>query len=392
MKHKSYLFLNPILSIPMLLRIFFMTLIGICFTLNTDTRLRLAKINKPENITANQLCQQQYRYLRIDSMMQALAANRNYNGVMLVAEEGKQIYKKSFGYVRKDTLQKFDTTYQMQLASVSKPFTAMAVLLLIEKGLLNYDDDIKKWFPKLRYKGITIQNLLQHTSGLPDYINDNYIFIKYAKNKGKGIVWTNQDLINVLEKQKIGLRFATGKKFSYSNTGYALLATIIEKVSKQKFPNFMRENIFLRLGMTQTFVYQPSMTDIETIREDYREGIMGAKGIYSTVDDMLKFDQALYSNKLLKQATLDSAYSQGSTNKNERFDYGFGWRLRNSEVGDRIVYHRGLWEDANPMFIRFVECNRTIISLHHPTSSDHWNFIESIQQILNESHAICADF
>lgn len=369
-----------------------MTLIGICFTLDTDTRLRLAHINKPENITANQLCQQQYRHLRIDSMMQELAANRNYNGVMLVAEEGKQIYKRAFGYVRKDTLQKFDTTYQMQLASVSKPFTAMAVLLLIEKGLLNYDDDIKKWFPKLRYKGITVQNLLQHTSGLPDYINDNYIFIKYAKNKGKGIVWTNQDLINVLEKQKIGLRFATGKKFSYSNTGYALLATIIEKVSKQKFPNFMRENIFLRLGMTQTFVYQPSMTDIETIREDYREGIMGAKGIYSTVDDMLKFDQALYTNKLLKQATLDSAYSQGSTDKNERFDYGFGWRLRSSEVGDRIVYHRGLWEDANPMFIRFVECNRTIISLHHPTSSDHWNFIESIQQILNESHAICADF
>ncbi len=376
----------------MLLRILLMTFVGICLSFDSNNRLRWAAINKPDNITANQLCQQQYRHRHIDSMMQDVATNHNFNGVMLIAENGKPIYKKAFGYFRKDTLKPFDTTQVMQLASVSKPFTAMAVLLLIEKGQLQFDDEIAKWFPKIKHKGITIRHLLQHTSGLPDYINDNYLFIKFAKNKGRGIVWTNNDLIRVLETQKIHLRFKTGKRFSYSNTGYALLASIVEKVSKKSFPKFMKENIFLPLGMVHTFVYQPSMTDIENIREDYREGIMGAKGIYSTVEDMLKFDQALYSKKLLKTSTLDSAFVQGMTSENEKFDYGFGWRLRSSIVGDRIVYHRGLWEDANPMFIRFVECNRTIISLHHPTNSDHWNFIESIQQILNESETVCADF
>jgi CubicO group peptidase (beta-lactamase class C family) len=386
------LFTHYFLSLSMLLRVSLMTLMGVLLTLHANNRLPLAKNLMHTNLTANQLCQQQYRHRLIDSMMQDLAMHRNFRGVMLVAENGEQVYKKAFGYVRKDTLQPFDTTYTMQLASVSKPFTAVAVLQLIEKGLLNYDDDIKKWFPKLRYKGITIHHLLQHTSGLPDYINDNYLFIKYAKNKGKGIIWTNQDLINVLEKQKINLRFSTGKKFSYSNTGYALLATIIEKVSQKSYPKYMKENIFLPLGMVHTFVYQTSMEHIETIREDYREGIMGAKGIYSTVDDMLRFDQALYNSKLLKISTLDSAFRQGSTTEQERFDYGFGWRLRSTELGDRIVYHRGLWEDANPMFIRFVECNRTIISLHHPTSSDHWGFIEAIQQVMNESQTVCAGF
>jgi CubicO group peptidase (beta-lactamase class C family) len=376
----------------MIVRTLFLTIIGIFLAVGKEQRLQLFRTNKPHNSVAIEMCKQQYRNIHIDSMMQSMAGGeKGYHGVILIADNGKPVYKKAFGYVRKDTMKKFDTSYCMQLASVSKPLTAIGVMLLAEKGLLSYNDDIKKWFPALRYKGITVRHLLQHTSGLADYINDNHLFIKY--NKGKNNVWTNTDLLNVLVKQKISLRFTTGKKFSYSNTGYALLALIIEKVSHKPFPEYMKQNVFIPAGMKSTFVYEKSMdSEIEQIRHDYREGIMGAKGIFSTVDDMLQLDQALYTEKLLKKSTLDSAYQGGLTDKQESFEYGYGWRMRTSQTGERIIYHRGFWEDANPMFIRFVDCNRTIISLHHPTKHDHWGFVEAVEKILNESEGICQEF
>ncbi len=376
----------------MIVRTFFMAVLGMFFAFGTESRLKLYLKNKPKNIRANEICKQQYRYLQIDSLMKTITkqGKKSYNGVILIAENGKPVYKQAFGYVRNDTMRNFDTAYCMQLASVSKPLTAIGIMVLAERGLLSYDDNIKKWFPKLKYTGITVKNLLQHTSGLADYINDNYIFIKYQKNKKA--IWTNTDLLNVLIKNKISLRFTTGKKFSYSNTGYALLALIIEKVSNMTYPEYMKKHVFKPAGMKNTFVYEKTMDSIETIRQDYREGIMGAKGIYSTVDDMLSLDQALYNYKLVKKATLDSAYQQGHTKSQESFDYGYGWRMRASQTGERIIYHRGFWEDANPMFIRFVDCNRTIISLHHPTNSDNWDLIDAIENILNESEGICQDF
>jgi CubicO group peptidase (beta-lactamase class C family) len=384
--------INSKTAFTMLVRTFFFTIFGLFLAVGSEQRLDLFKKHKPTNPVAVNMCKQQYCNLSIDSLMKVVTTGeKGYHGVILVAENGKPIYKRAFGCVRKDTTKKFDTSYCMQLASVSKPLTAIGIMLLAEKGLLNYDDDIKKWFPKLRYNGITVKHLLQHTSGLPDYINDNYLFIKYVK--GKNTVWTNADLLNVLVKNKISLRFSTGKKFSYSNTGYALLASIIEKVSGKTYPAYMKEKVFEPLDMKNTFVYEQSMkTAIEHIRHDYREGIMGAKGIYSTVDDMLRLDQALYTEKLLSKASLDSAYKNGLTDKKENFEYGYGWRMRTSQTGERIIYHRGFWEDANPMFIRFVDCNRTIISLHHPTNTDHWGFVETIEQILNESEGICQDF
>jgi CubicO group peptidase (beta-lactamase class C family) len=382
---------NPKSPLLMLVRTLFLTIFGVFFVLGNETRKQLFLINKPKNRIANEMCKQQYRHIQIDSLMQNISkGKKGYNGVILIAENGKAVYKQAFGYIRKDTLRSFDTAYCMQLASVSKPLTAIGIMTLAEKKMLAYTDDIQKWFPKLRYKGITVKHLLLHTSGLPDYLNDNQVFIKY--NKNKKAIWTNKDLLEVLLKHKIALRFTTGKKFSYSNTGYALLALIIEKVSGMSYPAYMKKYVFVPAGMKNTFVYEKTMDSIATIRQDYREGIMGAKGIYSTVEDMLKLDQALYDGKLLHKETLALAYEQGTTDKNEKFDYGYGWRMRISQTGERMIYHRGFWEDANPMFIRFVDCNRTIISLHHPTNTDNWDFIDAIEQILNESEGICKDF
>lgn len=371
----------------MLFRSLCLTVLGMLLTIGKDRQLELFNKHKIVNQPLREICQKQFCQSRIDSLMNRLADNKMFNGVLLVAEQGKVVYKKAFGYVRKDSAQQFDTTYCMQLASVSKPITAIGVLILVEQGKLSLDDDIKKWFPKLPYKNITVKNLLQHTSGLPDYINDEYVFYKHIKNKQK--IMDNQDLIDLLEKKKIPLRFTTGKKFGYSNTGYALLATIVEKVSGMTFQSYMKKYVFEPANMKHSFIYDKSRTDIALIRKDYREGIVGAKNVYSTVDDLLKLDQALYQEKLLKNSTLQSAYAHGQTNKAEQFEYGFGWRIKSSSMGDRLIYHRGLWEDANPIFVRFVDCNRTIISLNHPTRYSHWYVVGEVEKILNESNSIC---
>jgi CubicO group peptidase (beta-lactamase class C family) len=268
--------------------------------------------------------------------------------------------------------------------------TATAILMLIEQGLLNYDDDIKKFFPRLPYKNVTVRHLLNHTSGIPDYINSEYLFRRYVKDRKSYM--SNDELINILSKYHIKAHFESGTHHRYSNTGYALLASIVEKVTNTPFADFMKNQLFEKAEMYNTYCFTKSLNE-SLIRKDYRETILGAKGVFSTVEDMLKFDQALYKGKLLKYSTLDSAYAKGSTTDSTSFDYGLGWRIRQNEHGERLIYHKGLWEDANPMFIRFVDCNRTIISLNHPLRrSNSWDIIHTIAQIMNESEAVCSSF
>jgi CubicO group peptidase (beta-lactamase class C family) len=327
-------------------------------------------------------------HLLIDSMHKA----GNYSGVLLVAENGNVIFKKAYGRSWYDTTQVFTVNTAMQLASVSKPFTAMAILILAEKGLVNYHDDITKYFPNLKYKGITVKHLLNHTSGLPDYLNRPWLFAKYI---GKKSELTNEGLLEILEKNanKLRLDFTPGKQHRYSNTGYALLALIVERASGMSFKTFMSQHIFMPLGMTSTFIYDKSKK-IKMLREEEpKDGVWGDKGVFSTVDDMLKWDQALYTEKLIKRKTLEEAFSQGVTLDETKFDYGYGWRIAQSDNGEKIIYHKGLWQGANPMLIRIVECNRTVISLN-PVSSKYnsWEMVYKINRIMNESEKVCAGY
>jgi len=332
------------------------------------------------------LCKSDYRVCMLTLLMDSVVKSGNYNGVLLVAENGHVIFRKAYGKSKIDTAHKFAQTSQMQLASVSKPFTAAAIMMLKERGLLDFDDNITKYIPELRYKDITVRHLLNHSSGIPDYINESRRFKKTFYRK----TWlTNDDLVEYLAKNKTPQYFKAGERHEYSNTGYALLATIVERVSGESFAEFMQKNIFDKTGMKNTFLCSPERRPKMLRDKEPLDGILGDKGIFSTVDDMFAWDRILYTNRLISQETLEEAYTESTTNKGKTFNYGYGWRIRKPEYEEPIIYHKGLWQGANPFFIRFVKCNRTVISLHPADNLNSWGLVFGINRVLNESEYMC---
>ena len=192
----------------------------------------------------------QDRIQKIDSLLNAMFSNKSINGNFLIAEKGNVIYKKSFGLANESTKEKLNDNSIFELASVSKQFTAMAIMILKEKGKLHIDDDFTKYIPELsHYKGITIKNLLNHTGGLPDYM----VLMDSLFDKSK--IATNKDIIILFARYTPKVLFPPNTKWEYSNTGYALLASIIEKASGISYKDYLQKVIFTPLNMTNTFVY-----------------------------------------------------------------------------------------------------------------------------------------
>ena len=180
---------------------------------------------------------------RLDSLMNSM---EDFSGVLLVADQGKPIYHKAFGFLDFQNQTPLDTNAIFELASVSKQFTAMTIMMLQEEGKLNYDDSLKNFFPELPYRGITIRHLLNHTSGLPDYQ------ATMDKHWDKSKVAGNKDCIAYLATYHPAKQFEPGAKYEYSNTGYLLLASIAERASGVDFISFIRERIFKKVGMPNT--------------------------------------------------------------------------------------------------------------------------------------------
>lgn len=365
----------------------------IAFT-NMAAQPLLPFLKKTEGAPADRLtlisqCKKDYQVSMLHLLMDSLARLGRYNGVILVADEGRIVFKKAYGHSKVENGKPFTVDTEMQLASVSKPFTAVATLMLIEQGALKFDDDIRTYLPEIPYKGITVRHLLNHTSGLPDYLNRPKVFQKYFK---KSDYLTNEDLLKILARYRIPLEFQPGKRHHYCNTGYALLPLIIERVTARSFTDFMQENIFSKIGMTATYLYSPERHAKMLRENENRDGILGDKGVFSTVEDMFKWDRALYTDALISQKTLQAAFERGITLGEEKFNYGYGWRISETNFGEKIIYHKGFWQGATPMLIRIVDCNRTIISLHHANKVNSWYMVHSINRILNNSEVRCANY
>jgi len=327
------------------------------------------------------------------------AAQKDFSGVVLVAENGKSIYHKAFGYREFETKIPLQTTDIFELASVSKQFTAMIIIMLKEKGLLNYDDSVSKYL-EIPYEGITIRNLLTHTSGLPDYqdIMDKY----WDKSKVAG----NPDCIEYLNKYAPPKHFEPGEKYEYSNTGYMLLASIAEKASGKDFIELCRKWIFRKLKMKST--------DIRTLEEkkatknfaighiyveernkfvradsfpssNYTIWLGNRKGpgrISSTAADLLKWDKALYTEKLIKQSTLQEAFTPMKLNNGSLSNYGFGWELRNDPSFGKIVQHNGDNPGYKTQIIRYIDKKKTMIILNNNAHRDFNSIIKQLEAML----------
>lgn len=316
---------------------------------------------------------------RIDEFMMNLHKKRSFNGNVLVAKNGKIIYERAIGwadYLHRDSL-KINSVFE--LASVSKPFTSTAIMMLVEDGKLRLDQNVKEFYPDFPYDSITVKLLLTHRSGMMNYVYFVDDLWK-AQKKNERIGITNQDVMKLIAEHKPNPYMKPNRSFHYNNSNYMVLAAIIEKVSGKKFSEFMAENIFKPLGMKNTAVYSKAEYDKipvdvvghdrtwrRSVAQNFLDGPVGDKGVYSTIHDLYLFDRAMRKSKLLKTQTMDSIYAAHNPMQRGHFNYGYGWRTFQNEK-HKVVYHTGWWHGFRHIYLRQLDKDITVILLSNLTN------------------------
>jgi len=294
---------------------------------------------------------------------------RGFNGGMIVAKDGNIIFEEYNGTTHIPGTEPVNANSAMHIASVSKTFTAMAILKLWQEGKLNIDDEFSKYFPQFNYPGVTIRNLLNHRSGLPNY---NYFMETLGWDKTQYV--SNNDVLNFLVTRKAELKDVSnpGTHFNYCNTNYALLALVLEKVSGKSYAEYMKQTFFIPLQMKNTYVFTLADTLKAIPSYNWRGGlepytfldqVYGDKNIFSTPADLMLWDRALTSNLFFTNETLQQAYTPYSNERPGIRNYGLGWRMYVFPNNKKIIYHNGWWHGSNATFIRLIDENATIIVL-----------------------------
>ncbi len=338
----------------------------------------------------------------IDSLVQLKNKGGHFNGCVLAANNGKVIYKNCTGYSNYENKTPLNDSSMFELASCSKQFTAMAIMMLAEQGKLKYTDTIQKYILGLPYKNITIENLLTHTSGIPDYfemLDKHWDKTKYA---------SNYDIVTCFQKYKPKILFKPGKKYEYSNTGYAMLSVIIEKVSGMTYGDYLSKNIFEPLHMKNTRVYNTRRTKHESINNYaygyvysdslkkhvlpdilpnydfviYMDAITGDGDVNSTISDLYLWDKGLRENKLVLKSTLDKAFTKAKLKSGEEINYGNGWELQCDGKFENIAYHSGAWPGYHTFILHFIDKEKTIIILSNNEYQNMSEFVNKAALIL----------
>lgn len=327
----------------------------------------------------------------------------DFSGVALVANDGEPVYEKAFGYRNFHDRIPLAVSDIFELASVSKQFTAMVIMMLEEQGALQFDDSVSKYYPELPYPGITIRHLLNHTSGLPDYqaVMDEH----WDKTRIAG----NEDNIEYLIRYRPNKHFEPGEKYEYSNTGYMLLASIAEKASGRDFISFSRERIFGPLNMVYTDI-RTKDDKLTLANMAWGHLFVAEKGAYihadsfpafnyaiwlgnrkgpgrlsSTAQDLLMWDRALYSDRLVGKETLEQAFRPATLTGGSLSQYGFGWRLAEHPLLGRKIFHAGDNPGYKTIIIRYPDANKTLILLCNNAHSEFGKLVESIEEELGKT-------
>ena len=330
----------------------------------------LESVTAEQQISLNQLYYESLR-LKVDSFMKRSNKKYRFNGTVLLASNGNVLFEGAYGYqnlLSKDTL---SPNVSFQLASVSKQFTAVAALMLVQRDQLQLADTVQKIIPDFPYKRITVEMLLQHTSGLP-----NYMWM-LEHHWSDTVIPHNDDLIALMARLNLPLYFTPGRRHDYSNTGYVVLASIIEKIAGKSYKHFIEEEIFQALNMKNSSVFVHSGSAPDSLRTrgylkkwrgwrvynaTVHDGLVGDKGVYSSVHDLFLWDQALYNGSLLSKELLNTAFTKGKIRNRWEFAYGYGFRIKQMNK-KKVVYHHGRWEGFRNSFVRMIDDELTVIAL-----------------------------
>jgi len=349
---------------------------------------------------------------QLDPIFSALTKDKSPGVAVLVRKDGRTVFERGYGVRDLRSLSRIDPQTNFRLASCSKQFTAVSVMLLVHDGKLRYDDKLTDVFPDFPAygKAITIRYLLNHTSGLLDYED---LMAAAEKRKGASI-WTpshqiqDAEVLKLLKQEKTG-KFASGTQWSYSNSGYVVLGSVVARISGEPFGEFLRKRIFDPLRMSQTVAYQKGKNEVTSRAYGHsKEGstwkktdqsptsaTLGDGGIYSALTDLAKWDEALAQHTLLSEEEMRPALSpaQLTTGVQPKWpansdrpegtpvSYGFGWFLdpyrnytRMWHYGDTIGFHTYI--------LRFPADHLTIIILANRTDLDPESLATKVADLL----------
>lgn len=336
--------------------------------------------------------------VRLDNLVAPYRETDAPGMAAILIRDGRVAWQTAFGLANLETKRAITTATQFELASMTKQFTAMAIMILFEQGKLKFDDTLDKYCPEFPAyaRSIRIRDLLRHVSGLPDYeelmvgkIGDD--FFRSSKGPPAAHEFTSAEVLRTLSLQP-KLKFAPGTRFEYSNSGYEVLGQIVERVSGKRYAEFLKEKIFDPLGMHDTLVlderkhggphlalaYRKRNGQWEEITYSPENYEYGDGGVESTVNDLFQWDQALYSEKLVHRATLDLAFTPGRTTNGKVAEthffeypsaYGFGWFI-SSERGATVLEHGGDWSGYRTHILRVPSRHVTAIVLTNSSNND----------------------
>ncbi|MEW7277774.1 serine hydrolase domain-containing protein [Aquimarina sp. 2201CG1-2-11] len=330
----------------------------------------------------------------LDEYLSMLQSKGKFNGAVLIAKDGMPQFINTYGYTDHTKETPLNLQSSFRLGSVSKQFTAAAIMILKEQGLLTYDDKVTDHIEEFSFKKVTIRHLLNQTSGFTqDYMRLSKK-IKRDKNHILGIKEATE-VINIYYKKHTR---EPNEAYQYNNANYVLLARVIEVVSEVSFEEFMTKTVFKPLGMQNTRVWTLLSKEYKgssnvtkdflnyfnwlptEIKSPWIDGVAGDRGIFSSIEDFLVWDQFWYANPLLSQETIKEAFEPPMLKNGKKSDYGFGW-----VVNKDIVWHNGKWLGANTIYIRNPTKKTCVVVLDNSTNPCFYRVVAQIRKSIESA-------
>lgn len=322
---------------------------------------------------------------QVDALFQPFTVGVQPGAAVLVINDGEIEHQAGYGYANLEQRVPIDRNSSFRLASVSKQFTAMAIMVLAANGVLSYDDPVSRFLPALEpYAGVTVRHLMTHTGGLPDY----YDRIDIESGRPD-----NADALALLS-EIARPDFAPGERHEYSNAGYDMLANLVEAASGMPFAAFMRERVFLPAGMRGALIrdqtnprianrvlgYAPAGDDFALNDDHALNGIVGSGGMYATLEDFHSWIEALRPGALVDAAALEEAFTPAALRNGERIGYGFGWRIDHDD-GRRRLRHGGSWVGFRSHIAHYPDDRLSIVILSNRADFRAEDYVDAIAGI-----------